>query len=166
MKDKLFLITTIVLFIILIVAVFFVFSFNGQIQDLEEDKDDLESELSDTEDELKDLEDEFDDLLFDYDRLSEYTFCGGELLPLAGATYTDNDDMLEALSNWVNEMWGTVTNTNWMDLIGADGAESAMHLVETNAESYLFLVYFDDSAAGHTNAVFYMNNQCWLDTDL
>ena len=183
MKGPFFLITTIVLFLALLVAAYFIFDFNGQINDLEADKKGLEKDLEGAEEDFDDLQTEFDDLQtnfdnlqiefdgltlsfndlqLDYDDLYAFTYCGADLPPLTGADYKSNTSMSDAFSNWVDETWGKPTNDGYL-FFAKDQGDSAIHWIATSGDTYFFVVFFDDYYPSIKEGVLFVNEQCWLD---
>jgi hypothetical protein len=119
--------------------------------------DTLEGLLSDKDDLTEDLE----DLQADYDELLEMTFCPADDYPPLSVSYTSNDNVMDDLMDWTEDLHGdSVVDTNWVYL--TIDADTAYHYVETGSDYEVFIVFFDDSAAGTVDGVFFVRGQCWI----
>ncbi len=133
----------------------------------------LTSELSNTKDvlnesinalqtELDTMEENFASLQGEYDNLSNFTFCGEDLIDLDSMVYRSNAKASDVLTQWVDEMWGDVRDSYWNDFWSQDGP--ALHVVETGYANDFFVVYFEQQDfLNAKDGVFLVSHQCWLD---
>jgi len=190
MKSKLFPITTLILGFGLIVTVYFIVDYSNQNKELTTENGQLTSSLSDTEAQLDksegivdSLEDEYSSLTFEledqtasleelqlnhdelqsnYDELFNFTYCGEELIDLVEMNYRSNAKASEALTLWVDDMWGDVRTSWWWGFWSGD--EPALHVIETGYANDYFIVYFEQQEfKDANNGVFIVSHYCWLD---
>jgi len=139
-------------------------SLTDELGQLSAEADNLESSLE----ELQSIYDlhktESAELQLTYDELYSFTYCGDELLDL-DMTYRSNAKGLEALTQWVDEMWGDVIDSYWWDFWTPDGP--GLHVVETGYANDYFVVYFEQqNFKDAPNSVFIVSHHCWLDAEL
>lgn len=134
------------------------------VASLTEEVDELSSEAGDLTKSLDDLQSEHDQLQSTYDELYEFTYCGEDLLDIE-MNYRSNAKASEALTEWVEAMWGDVINSDWLDIWHADGP--AFHGIETGYTTNFFVVYFEQQDFFNApSAVFLVSEHCWLDVEL
>lgn len=132
-------------------------SFEG----LQSDHNQLQSSLEELQSDYDIQRSEHEVLQSSYDDLYQFTYCGDEF-PDLEMVYRSNAKANEALAQWVDEMWGDVRGSSWVDFWSAD--EPGLHVVETGYANDYFIVYFEqqdfyDSPDG----VFMVSHHCWLD---
>ena len=184
MKSKLFFITTLLLIVGLAAALYFLFDFSNQNKRMVESNQQLTQQLKDTEGQLDASENELEslgaentqlttetnnltvtleELQSDYEALYGFTYCGNDLIDLE-MDYRSNLKASEALTLWVDQMWGDVLGSSWMDFWSSD--EPGFHVVETGYANDYFVVYFDDqNFYDAPNGVFIVSHHCWLDVE-
>lgn len=185
MKAKLFLITTLVLLFGVAAAIYFLIDLSRQNEELSDNIEQITGQLNDTKVQLDaseqsveslsdevgqlsteadNLESSLENLQSTYDELYSFTYCGDELLDLE-MTYRSNAKASEALTQWVDEMWGDVIDSYWWDFWSAN--EPGLHVVETGYADDYFIVYFEQQDFFDApNGVFIVSHHCWLDVEL
>ena len=182
MKSKFFFITTLILLLGLVAALYFIFDFSNQNKEMTENNQQLTQQLKDTEvqrnaseNKVESLVDEatllsaevdnlttsFEELQSDFEALYGFTYCGNDLLDLE-MNYRSNAKASEALTLWVDEMWGDVLVSYWTDFWSSN--EPGLHVVETGYANDYFIVYFENQDFFNApNSVFIVSHHCWLD---
>lgn len=144
------------------------FQAETQVGTLLDDKAQLSKEVDQLTNSLEELQSDYDSqrsehqaLQSSYDDLTQFTYCGDEFLDLE-MVYRSNAKANEALAQWVDEMWGDVQGSSWVDFWSSD--EPGLHVVETGYANNYFIVYFDQQDFYDSpNGVFMVSHHCWLD---
>ncbi|HTX93110.1 MAG TPA: hypothetical protein VMC09_17990 [Anaerolineales bacterium] len=74
--------------------------------------------------------------------------------------YSDNSSVSDSLKSWLDSTEGGITGDDW-DYVW-DNSRVSIHKIHGNY-LYAYVVYFDESSLGFSNAVFDLTNMCWLD---
>ena len=186
MKSRILLITTLILFLGVVVSLFFLFDLSSQKNELTDNIGQLNQQLTDTTNQLDESENKnetltneasqlsaetdrlttsLQELQSTYDELYSFTYCGDELIELEEMNYRSNVKASEALTKWVDEMWGDVIDSYWTDFWSAD--EPGLHIVETGYANDYFIVYFEQQDfLDAPSSVFIVSHHCWLDVEL
>jgi regulator of replication initiation timing len=184
-KSRILIVTILVLFLGVVAAAYFLFDLSSRNNELIDNLQQLNQQLSDTTDHLdvsehkvESLTDEVGqlsaeadnltlslaDLQSDYEELYEFTYCGDDLIDLE-MVYRSNAKGLEALTQWVDKMWGDVIDSYWNDFWTPDGP--GLHVVETGYANDYFIVYFEQqNFYDAPSSVFIVSHHCWLDVEL
>ena len=141
----------------------------GIVDSLEDEYSSLTFELEDQTASLEELQLNHDELLSshdelqsNYDELFNFTYCGEELIDLVEMNYRSNAKASEALTLWVDDMWGDVLTSWWWDFWSPDAP--ALHVIETGYANDYFIVYFEQQEfKDANNGVFIVSHYCWLD---
>lgn len=203
MKSKIYFVTTIVLFFVLLTTLYFIYDLSNQkkemadqiqqldqqlvqtkeqldqstnqIELLKDEKtqisteldnlnisfEDLQSDYEEKEAENETLQSNNDKLQLTYDELYQFTYCGDEFVEL-DMVYRSNDKASETLTQWVDDMWGDVKSSTWMDFWSPDAP--GLHVVETGYTNNYFIVFFEQQDFFDApNGVFMVSHHCWLD---
>ena len=138
-------------------------SLTDEVSLLSAEADDLTSSIEDIQSAYDVQKAESDELQSTYDELYSFTYCRDELLDLE-MTYRSNAKASEALTQWVDEMWGDVIDSYWRDFWSAN--EPGLHVVETGYANDYFIVYFEQQDFFDApNGVFIVSHHCWLDVE-
>ena len=165
MKSRILLITTLLLFLGVVVSLFFLFDLSSQKNELTDNIGQLNQQLTDTTNQLDESENKLQELQSTYDELYSFTYCGDELIELEEMNYRSNVKASESLTKWVDEMWGDVIDSYWTDFWSAD--EPGLHIVETGYANDYFIVYFEQQDfLDAPSSVFIVSHHCWLDVEL
>lgn len=121
-------------------------SLTSELEELTKDKDNLSASL--------------DKLQSSYDDLLGLTFCPADDFPEVDFSFSSNEAMQRELEDFVEEMFGTVTDWSWFTW--TDTSDTALHSIEASGDWEYFLVFYDDSSSGTVDGVFYVRGQCWL----
>ena len=112
--------------------------------------------------ELDTMEDDFTFLQGAYDDLSNFTYCGEDILDLDTMNYRSAAKASDALTQWVDEMWGDVLDSSWNYFWSPDGP--TLQVVETGYANDFFVVYFGQQDFFNAkDGVFLVSHHCWLD---
>jgi DNA repair exonuclease SbcCD ATPase subunit len=140
----------------------------NEVGTLTDEKAQLSKEVDHLSNSLEELQSDYDTqrseheaLQSSYDDLTQFTYCGDEFLDLEMVSRS-NAKANEVLAQWVEEMWGDVQGSSWVDFWSSD--EPGLHVVETGYANNYFIVYFDQQDFYDSpNGVFMVSHHCWLD---
>lgn len=161
MKCKIFLVTTIILFIGLGVAGYFIFDFSEQVEGLRVENENLISTINEKTEENENLE-------LKLTRIEEFRLCDGLDRNIPSSSYTSIETISEYLQTWfksrgTKKITEVSTNTIW-----AGDKTSMITFVseDPTGDTYLdvFVVYFREDF--YFNGVFVVFSGCWLDFEI
>jgi len=74
--------------------------------------------------------------------------------------YSSNSSVSNSLKMWLENTYETISDARW-ERVWNNSRTMTYKL--TGKYLHVFIVYFDESDMGHTNAVFDVSGACWLD---
>lgn len=138
------------------------------VASLEEEKSGLITEKDSLSTDLKTSVAEYEDLIGSYDDLQENLVvlleeaeCDEDLLDL-DVSYVSNASVSKALKSWAEAHMGSVTGADYF--VFWRGSKDSLHSVTIeDAFTSLFLVFFDNTKYDVVDAVYFLDDECWLD---
>jgi len=127
---------------------------------LASEKTSLTEQLEDLFRDMDDVSDSVDELQDQYDELLTVPMCPAEDYGDVDFSFSSNDDMLEELIAFAEEIWGEVLDADWTSW--DEYSDTSLHSIQTEEDWEYFLVFFDNKEAGTIAGVFYVRDQCWL----